>query len=49
MPGKKNPGDDGYTKVNCLAAAAPMLLMTVFYALPRMAFDSFRARRRTRG
>lgn len=45
MPDKK-PGDDGYTKVNCLAAAAPMLLMTVFYALPRMAWDGWKRRKR---
>ncbi len=47
MPAPK-PGDDGYTKINCLAAAVPALLATLVYALPRMWWDDRKARRAAR-
>lgn len=46
-PNPKNPsprpGDDGFTRVGCKAGLFTALFLTLFYALPRLAFASLRA------
>lgn len=40
------PGDDGYTRVGCKTGMFTALVLTLFYALPRHALASLKARRR---